>query len=359
MFGVALSVAASAPAQAATAPRPPRFYFADSVGSESQFNPATEIVNEGYDVLRTNSQDRHVFRRDYAQAAGNVWHSVTHADATFRYYGYQNAVHNEWLPLTTANGHGGGAWVPNYEYHLIGGGMISVRLEEWYAQHNVPHPALASFATLMSAHYLNEIVENQASAVPNEDATTDLLLFDLGGIALWHIDAVQRAFSGPLQLTNWPGQPSLDVPSGTLENARQQFILRTPLPFTTRWKAFYDFGLSTLLGASRTLDNGDALSAGFGVDAVDNPVVDAHTDAKTATLRFKGGLFYDRHGSLLWSLQVGSRNDVAGVSADLYPGVLRIGSISPGLWMQMPRSGGVRLGVTSRWGFGIGHGPEH
>jgi hypothetical protein len=237
--------------------------------------------------------------------------------------------------------------------------MVSVRLDEWFEAHGVPHPVLWSFATMMSAHYLNEIVENGAASVPNEDATTDLLLFDLGGIALWRADAVQRLFSGALQLTNWPGQPSIDVPSGTLENARQQFVLRAPLPFSTHWKLFYDFGLSTLLGASRVRDDGDAWSVGFGVDAVDNPVVDSRTDAKTATLRFKGGVFYDHRGSLLGSLLVGSRSDDAVVDADIYPGVLRVGSLHPGLWLQVPRGGGVRVGLASRWGIGIGHGPEH
>ena len=336
----------------------PRFYFGKSYGSESEFNPATEILNEGFDVLRTNSEDRHVFRRDYALGARNVWHSVLHADATYRFYGYRRALVNEWLPLTKSNSTGGGAWVPNYEYHLLGSGMVSVRLKEWFEQHGVAHPEIMSFATIMTAHYVNEIIENERSTLPNEDATTDLLIFDLGGFALWRSDAVQRLFSGPLQLTNWPGQPAIDLPSGTLQNARQQFILRAPLPWTRRWQLFYDIGMSSLLGASRRLANGDAVSAGFGADAVDNPIVDARTGAKGATLRFKSGLFYDRHGSLLWSLLVGSRSDVATVDINVYPGVLHIGNVSPGVWLQTPRSGGVRLGIATSWGVGLGHGPE-
>ncbi|MDB4873746.1 MAG: hypothetical protein JWM41_192 [Gemmatimonadetes bacterium] len=357
LLAVCIAAGCARPPVSDTAPAP-RFYFGSTVGSEAQFNPATEILNEGFDVLRSNSQDRHVFDRNYAIGARNVWHSVAHADATFRFYGYGRAVRSEWLPLTTSGNTGGGAWVPNYEYHLLGGGMISVRMAEWFEQHHVPHPELLSFATLMTSHYLNEIIENGSSTIPNEDATTDLLLFDLGGIALWRLDAVQRLFSGPLQLTNWPGQPSIDLPSGTLENARQQFILRAPLPWTRDWKLFYDFGLSTLLGASRQLANGDAWSAGVGVDAIDNPIVDPRSGAKGATLRFKGGIFYDRRGSLLWSALAGSRSDVAVVDLNVYPGVLRVGAVSPGVWLQLPRNGGVRLGVTTSWGLGVGHGPE-
>lgn len=355
-MGAAALSACATPA-VVTSPAP-RFYRELPYGSESEFNPLTEILNEGYDVLRTSSQDRHIFRRDYALGAENVWRSVTHADATFRFYGYSNALRNEWLPLTLSNGHGGGAWVPNYEYHLIGSGMISVRMEEWYRAHDVPHPFAASVATLMSAHYLNEIIENGASRLPNEDATTDILLFDLGGIALWRWDAMQRLFSGPIELTNWPGQPSLDVPSQTLENTGQQFTLRVRLPGTARWRLMYYFGMSSLIGASRVRANGDAISLVGGVDAVDNPIIDQRTGAKTATLRPKGAIFYDRNGSLLWSMQVGSRSDVAVLDLNAYPGVFRLSGFSPGVWLQVPRSGGVRVGLVSRLGVGLGHGPE-
>lgn len=356
LLGVTASACATAPVS--TTPPAPRFYHAFSYGSEAEFNPLTEILNEGFDVLRTSSQDRHVFRRDYGTGAENVWRSVTHPDATFRFYGYRNALRNEWLPLTPTGHHGGGAWVPNYEYHLLGSGMISVRMEEWYRDHDVPHPFAASFATLMTAHYLNEIVENGTSRLPNEDATTDLLLFDLGGVALWRFDAVQRLFSGPLELTNWAAQPSLDVPSQTLENTGQEFVLRARLPGAKKWRLMYYFGMSSLLGTSRLLSNGDAISIAAGVDAVDNPVVDPRTGAKTATLRPKGALFYDRNGSLLWSVQVGSRSDVAVFDANLYPGLLRVGGVSPGFWLQSPRSGGLRIGLVSRLGIGVGHGPE-
>jgi hypothetical protein len=356
--GAALLLAACAPPAPPGSPSAPRFYTGKSYGSEAEFNPLTEIVNEGFDITQTNDHDRHVFRLPYAVAARNVWQSVVHADRTFRWYGYSRALQNEWLPITAPDNTGGGAWVPNYEYHLIGSGMVSIRMSEWFAQHGVTHPGLAAAATIMSAHYLNEIVENGSSTSPNEDATTDLLIFDIGGLALWQVDAVQRLFSGALQFTNWPGQPSIDIASGTIQNVGQQFVLRAPLPYTSHWKVMYDFGMSTLLGLSRTVGNGDAVSIGVGTDAVANPIVDARTGARGATLQFKGGVFYDRNGSLLGSIQFGSRLNDAAVNVNLYPGVLHIGGVSPGVWLQMPRTGGVRLGVASRWGFGLGHGPE-
>jgi hypothetical protein len=133
----------------------------------------------------------------------------------------------------------------------------------------------------------------------------------------------------------------------------QQFILRAPVPHLPRVKLLYDFGMTSLLGLSYVTANGTGLSIGAGADAVDNPVVDSTTNAKGATLKLKSGVFYDRRGSLLFSVLVGSRRDLA-VDANLYPGVVRMGALRPGIWLQVPKAGGVRFGVVSRWGFGIG-----
>lgn len=92
-------------------------------------------------------------------------------------------------------------------------------MTEWYAQHGASSPALLSAATMMAAHTLNEMIENGDARLPNEDAVTDLYVFDGGGILLFSSARVQRFFSERLELTNWPGQPSFDVARRTLENA--------------------------------------------------------------------------------------------------------------------------------------------
>jgi hypothetical protein len=336
----------------------PRFYHGLTYGTEAQFNPLSEIVNEGFDILSTRGENRHVLSRNYGGAFGNVWRSLSHVDATYRAYGWRNAVRNELAPFSHRDGRGGGAWVANYEMHLLGSGMVSVRMEEWFAAHGATHPTALAVATLSAAHLLNEVVENGPTRTLNEDATTDLLIFDPLGLALWRVDAVQRLFSGPLELTNWPGQPSLDLPSKTLQNAGQQFVIRVPLPRTTHWKLLYDFGMTSLGGVSYSQPSGSAWSVALGADVIANPVVDSTTGAKTALFKFKGGVFYDRNGSLLFSLLASSRKDVGGVTANIYPGGMRIGSWHPGLWVQLPGSGGVRIGIASRWGIGLGTGPE-
>ena len=80
-------------------------------------------------------------------------------------------------------------------------------------------------------------------------------------------------------------------------------------------------------------------------------MIDSTTGKKTATLEPNAGIFYDRNGSLLASL-ISARRERQRVSTlNVYPGVLRFGGVSPGLWVQQVQGGGVRFGIASR---GIG-----
>lgn len=334
-----------------------RFYEGRTFGSEAEFNPLTEVLNEGFDVLSTYGQDRHIFSRPLGEDAENVLNSVVHADRTYADYGWRHVVRNEFLPLALKRAPGAGAWLPNYQSHLFGSGMISARMTEWYAQHGVPHPLLFSGVTMMTAHLLNEAVENDGRRAWNEDATTDLLVFDLGGIALWNNDWMQRTFSGRVRLTNWASQPSYNPVTRTMENTGQYFSLRAPMPGATSWRIAYVFGMSGGVGLAREFSDGNTLSMVGGVEAVQNPITDARTGAKGATLKPETGIYYDRDGSLLWSLKIGSPSGaVSWITMNAYPGLFRVGSVAPGLWLQLPKDGGVRFGVVSRWGVGVGAG---
>src|SRR5258708_40075852 len=76
-----------------------RFYHAKPYGSEAQFGPLNELLNEGFDMLRDENYDRHVLRRQYRIGAQNIINSLLHADKTYRFYGYRRALRNEILPL--------------------------------------------------------------------------------------------------------------------------------------------------------------------------------------------------------------------------------------------------------------------
>lgn len=336
----------------ATAPRhTTRFYANRPFGSEAEFNPFSILINEGYDQLRT-STERPLFSQPYGIGAETVLRSLVHADRVLRNFGYRNWLRDEVFPLSLKSG-GGGQWYPNYQLHLWGSGMTYARLIEWFEQHGAEqHPRLAAGATAMAFHFLNEVIENGGSRVDNEDALTDLLVFDTGSIILWNQDWITRVFSGSVEMTDWPGQASFGLPGKTIENAYSMVMLRVPLPRTADWKLLTTAGNAFLLGVSRRASGDYWISASGGFDPSDNPIIDPATGKKSVTLEANAGVFLDRDGSLLVSFitKGGSNN---GPTLNVYPGVLRVGSASPGLWAQQIRGGGFRFGIVSRWGVGL------
>jgi hypothetical protein len=350
----ALLATGPTPQADSTAHRPAitkQFYASRPYGSESQFNPLSLIVNGGYDQMRTG-EHRDVFDLPYGSAFHTVWYTVTHPEPVIRHYGYSNWLTHEVFPLSLKRS-GGGQWYPNYHLHLLAGGMTYARTVEWYAQHGETHPRLAAGLTVYAWHVLTEMVENNGICCEDEDGLTDLLIFDSGSILLWNQGWMRRAFSGRVEFTDWPGQPTISRPSNRLENAYMMAMLRVPLPRTAEWKLMTTMGNAFLFGVSGRVGRDLWLSASGGFDPADNPVIDTKTGAKTATLLPNAGLFLDRDGSLLVSFitKGGSSN---GPTLNVYPGVLGSGPWSPGLWVQGVRGGGLRFGVVSRVGIGLG-----
>ena len=142
-----------------------RFYTGKTYGSDAAFNPVSEVLNEGFDVLGLFGQDKHIFNRGFTGDLQNVWRSVYHFDQTYRNYGW-DAIRNEFLPITSTRRKGGGSWLPNYEAHLFGSGMVSRKMTEWYDMHGYPHPAVLAALTMMTAHFTNETVENNGFRRP-------------------------------------------------------------------------------------------------------------------------------------------------------------------------------------------------
>jgi hypothetical protein len=221
-------------------------------------------------------------------------------------------------------------------------------MTDWYDIHGYAHPALLGQATTMAGHFLNEMTENAGDTTLNEDPVVDLLLFDVAGFVLWHQHWMQRLFSDKYSLTNWPGQPSWDPEHQTLENAGQYFVLRGPLPLVKTWDFFYLFGMSGSVGLSKTIGGGRAQSLGGGYD-----VIPGDSLAGSQILP-KASLYFDRNGSLMWSVQYGNRTDANRWRINVYPGVFRIHGFTTGAWVQVPNRGGLRGGIVSTWGVGMG-----
>ncbi|MEP6762939.1 MAG: hypothetical protein ABJB66_01450 [Gemmatimonadaceae bacterium] len=330
-----------------------RFYKSRDYGTERQFNPLTEIVNEGFDLLRGDDADRRVFQSPYSAAATNLRISLFNPGKTWRMYGGTRLSQHELFPLSLRKG-GGGEWIPNYQFHLIGSGMVSARMAEWFSARGIPHPVLMSAVTMTAAHFLNEMTERPVKF--SEDAITDLLIFDPAGLLLFRLDAVQKFFSGPAQLTNWPLQPSLAFPGKTLENVGQEFVIRFKVPSTENWKFLYIFGVSTLGGLSRNIGQGRSISFGLGANA-EVLILNIETDARTIEFTPMAGVFYDKEGSLLMSL-VGRKGTDNNLSLNVYPGVVIGRKLPFGFWASTGRGGKPRLGMVSSWGLGVASGPS-
>src|SRR5436853_4988657 len=136
-------------------------------------------------------------------------------------------------------------------------------MTDWYEEHGFAHPALLGQATTMAAHLMNEISENDGQTTPNEDPVVDVFIFDVAGFALWHQHWMQRLFHDHLELTNWPGQPTWNPSTATLENTGQYFLLRGPIPTLASWRFFYLFGMSGSAGLSKSIGGGRSLSLGL------------------------------------------------------------------------------------------------
>jgi hypothetical protein len=323
------------------------FYQNLEFGSQATFNPLTIVLNDAFDVMQQGSWDREIGRIPYGDGWATVKRTLLHPGATVSGYGAWRLIRSELLPLSTRGG-GGGQWLPNYQLHLIGGGVLFATTREWYQAHGFTHPGVWSTGTMMAERLLNETIESVGFDGYNADALMDLLVFDPAGMLLFSSPRVRRFMSTRLRLRSWPLQPAVGVSRGTLENAGSYFSVQWRLPGLKRWHLFYYFGMNNMLGAAYRWDSGLGLSAGGGLHASRLITLDEATNRKTAVLTGTAGVFLDRHGSLLASLVYSGVHDRQ-FSLNVYPGLVPGGKFSPGFWAQRGRDGGVLMGVGLRW----------
>lgn len=112
--------------------------------------------------------------------------------------------------------------------------------------------------------------------------------------------------------------------------------------------------MGALFGISEKMDNGDNLSYGVGFKSKHFMEVISEVRQRTIATSWHAGVFWDRENSLLGSFVLSGVKEYF-IMADIYPGILRIGNISPGIWTIIGRNGDVLVGLSSRWliGFGV------
>jgi hypothetical protein len=327
------------------------FYTNKPYGSEALFNPVSLIFNGGYDVFQLQSISDRIGDHEYNKMIKVVFRNLGDPFGNIKEYGVWHFIRGEILPLSWEKGNM--QWIPNYQQHLIGGGMLYTSMKEWYKEHNFPEPWLFSFVTIMTQHLVNEVLESGPNEGYSVDEVSDIYIFDLGGIVLFSFDSVNEFFSKKLNLADWSLQATVTMPNGKI-NAGQYFSMKWKPPFSEEYSLFYRYGMGALFGVSKKLNFEDNLSLGLGFKT--KHLVDLNSNYRQRTIEtgWHAGVFYDRNNSLLASLVFSGVKEYF-CMADVYPGIIKIGDFSPGVWGVFGRDGNMTLGFTTRYIFSIGY----
>lgn len=322
------------------------FYHGRDYGSEALINPVSLMINGGFGILQYGNLKRNINDIRFGTGFRNVFANLSHPGGSVREYGWGEFLSNEIFP-TSLNRKNAQYW-PNYQNHLIGGGMNYVEMKEWYRFHGFPAPVLSAVATMAFYHLLNEAVENNAYVGTNVDPLADLLVFDPLGIALFSIGGVPEFFAHTLHLADWSLQPTWSPFTGTIENQGINYSVKWGLPFAEKFSLFYYWGLTGLLGLSYSPDGSESWSVGAGLRAKELVAADDAGQRRklTTTLTWNAGIFYDREGSLLWSLIVSGVSDYK-VHLNVYPGAFDIAGFHPGVFWALSDNGVMISGITT------------
>lgn len=329
------------------------FYKGYDYGSQALYNPLYAIVNGGFDVLQLGER-RDISKVYFAQGAKNVWNNIKDPFSTIKKYGWKKFINDEIIPFSF-NIENMQFW-PNYSLHLIGGGMTYVAMEEWYRHNNFSSPEILGAATFLALGFINEAVENGNYEGYTVDPIADIYLFNIGGVLLFSSQSVRKFFSEELNLSDWSMQPSYLISRNEVHNIGQYFSIKWKLPFSEKFHLFYCFGTNGVLGLSYKYEDGTALSFGVGARASDLVVVDPATNKKTANLNGLLGIYYDKNNSLLASLVFNFKSDMMQykkrnilnyiANLNIYPGIIKIGSFSPGIWAALKQDKEFIFGLS-------------
>jgi hypothetical protein len=321
------------------------FYRRTEYGSEAMFNPVALLLNGSLGILQYTNRPRQIFEIDYGAGFRNVTYNLSHPVQAIESYGWYDFVTNELIPGNISKKNA--QYWPNYQNHLIGGGMDYIHVAEWYDDHQFASPRLWAFGTMVVYHVVNEVVENGAFVGENVDPIADLYVFDPLGIALFSFDAVPRFFSETLNMAAWPGQPAFAFNSRTIENQGENYSIKWRLPFSDRVSLFYYWGLTGLLGASYRTGDGRSFSLGAGLRAKELVPSGDQTNGRrlTAELTWNTGFFYDRDNSLMASVLFSGISDYT-FHVNLYPGTIEILGFSGGLFFAVGVEGRFVAGLS-------------
>lgn len=318
-------------------------------GSEITNNPLVTFFNGSYDVLRNGARSNkgetmNVFKLDYETGVENVWRNISSPLHHISRYGWNRFLKQEVFPASPKKDKA--QWVPNYGHHIIGSGMLWVRMAEWYDYHRVPNPYLCSFITTTAYQFLNEVLENNHSQMTNVDPIADLLIFNPLGFLLFSSDEVRKFFSQTVSMYDWSLQPVFNPRNRHLENAGLQFTFKYRLNWTEHYSAFFYFGIYGIGGLTYTHNKEHNFSFGIGtvVNRLNENVVH-NSRLITPTTDGALGFFYDKKHSLLTSLIVtGPR--LYNARINIYPGFFDWNGFRPGMYLAFGEWDHFLIGIS-------------
>lgn len=301
-------------------------YTAHKAGSESLFNPLSYYLNESFDTIQNSTW---FTQKKFFANHQLVWKRVRDPFAGVRQGGgFKKLVHDEIVPYSPRA-------LPNYSLHLIGGGYDYRRLAEWFDLHQYSHPYVWAFFAQYAAAFGNESLEaSNVRDVGAHDHIADLYIFDLAGKFLFMNDDVALFFRDKADLHAWPFQPMYNVKTNHINNAATNFIIRPDI-MHSNVRPFFHAGMQILGGVSY-LQNNEAYSLALGA---------APTDPLRGKMRLVSAFFWDREGSLLTSLYVNGGEDQR-FRLNIFPGVVKMGSISPGVFTALMRNNSIEAGLS-------------
>jgi hypothetical protein len=334
----------------------PFFFHADSIGSQAYAGPLDVILNKGFDLAQLWNREAQIFH--YSYGLRHVWASLKDpGQAIQRSGGWWHFLRTQVLPLTLDKRDS--KWVPNYFGHAITAGILSRGLGERYEAWGLPLPRVLGGLTTLAAAVLNEAYEHPGMKAGSDGTVADLFVFDPGGVLLLSSDRVARLLSGPLRAAVWPSQASIVAPSGDLVNNGNHLIMKIPWGIIPHTSLFFRTGLSGQWGLTFHRLNGIDLSFGAGFEA-NRMYIDEKRGAEHVDFLPTGGIFVDRGGSLLASLNVSGIRDRI-LSLNVYPGVIGGARLGFGGWLVVGEGPRLEVGLTNRrllgLGLGLGIGP--
>jgi hypothetical protein len=324
----------------------PHYYFHGyGYGSDALVHPLRLIINGGYGIMQMENVANDVTLVDYETGYKNVWDNLRHPLKAIRHRGTREFLLTEVFPATL--NHKKAYYWPNYSLHLLGGGMSFRMMEEWFRHRDLPWPRIQALATITAYHLLNEVVENSGYVGYNTDAIADIYIFNPIGILLFSYEGVARFFSETFNLADWSAQTAYNPSTRSLVNNGQNFVMKYWLTQKENVGLFYHFGTHGEFGLSFKRQDQSCLSIGMGVVANKLKNLSKEQTARQLSADFvwTAGLFYDRNNSLLFSLIYSQSKDYK-LRVNLYPGVLRVKSISPGLYFVLNQFNEPNIGVA-------------